>query len=137
MRRFYFLVLILACAPASAVAQDVARLPPTARQLTSQEIAILYDGKTYAFESVTFHGFVTGNVSYDLGAGTNHGTWALGSRTGSFDGEIRIVRDRFCYMAGPQDERCNYVYLDGDDIYEVKQSGIVDSIKRGALAGPH
>jgi hypothetical protein len=86
---------------------------------------------------VTYQGFVTGEVSYDLKAGTNRGSWALGSRKGDFNGKIRVAGDRFCYMAGPQDERCNYVYVDGDDIYEVKQSGIVDSIKRGALPGTH
>jgi len=121
----------------AAFAQEPPQLPASAIRMTGASILELYDGHTYAFESLTFHGLVTGEVTYDFKTGTNRGTWVLGSRSGAFDGTIRIAGDRFCYMASPQDERCNYVYLDGDDIYEVKQSGIVDSIKRGALAGAH
>lgn len=130
VRRLICASAILAAVAPSAFGEEPPQLPASAVRLAGASILELYDGQTFAFESVTFHGRVTGEVIYDFTSGTNRGTWQLGSRTGSFDGKIRIARDRFCYMAGPRDERCNYVYRDAEDIYEVKQSGIVDSVKR-------
>jgi hypothetical protein len=129
MRRLVFAAIILT-APLPAFAEDAASLPASAKRLAGATIAALYDGNAFTFKSQTFYGLVTGEVSYDFSAGTNHGTYALASRRGTFDGKIRIVGDRFCYKAGFPGERCNYVYLDGSDIYEVRQSGKVDSVKR-------
>lgn len=130
MRRFACLTAMIALTVPSASAEDAPPLPSSAVRLAGERILELYDGQTFLFESNTFHGRVTGEVAYDFSTGTNRGTWQLGSRTGAFEGKVRIVRDRFCYMASPKDERCNLVYIDGEDIYEVKQSGIVDSVKR-------
>jgi hypothetical protein len=121
---------IILTASVPAFAEDTTRLPPSAKRLAGASIAALYDGNAFTFKSQTFYGSVTGEVSYDFNAGTNHGTYALGSRRGTFDGKIRIVGDRFCYRAGTPGERCNYVYIDGADIYEVRQSGKIDSVKR-------
>ena len=131
MPRFGLAAFVLIFAPAVNFAEEALRLPPSARQLAGEEIVALYDGRTYAFESVTFYGLVTGRVTHDFQAGKNRGTWALGSRRGAFNGEIRIAGDLFCYRAESEEEHCNFVYLDGGDIYEVRQSGIVDSVKRG------
>jgi hypothetical protein len=129
MRRLVCVAVMLV-ASVSAFAQNAESLPPSAQRLAGSAILALYDGKAFTFKSRTFYGLVTGEVSYDFNAGTNHGTYALGSRRGTFDGRIRIAGDRFCYKAGSPGERCNYVYMDGADIYEVRGSGIVDSIKR-------
>ena len=130
MRRFACAAIILAVLGSPVFAEGPPRLPPSSTRLAGATIAALYDGRTYTFESHTSFGVATGEVTYDLKAGTNRGTYQLGSRKGTFDGEIRITRDRFCYKTGSTGERCNYVYLDGQDIYEVRQSGIVDSVKR-------
>ena len=124
-------VLVLVFVTAASFAAEAPPLPASARQLAGEEIVTLYDGRTYAFESVTFYGRVTGSVTYDFKSGKNRGTWALGSRRGAFNGNIRIAGDLFCYKADAEEEHCNFVYLDGGDIYEVRQSGIVDSLKRG------
>lgn len=130
MRRLLFSAIVLAVFAPSTFAKNAPTLPPSAKRLAGATIAKLYDGKAYTFESHTFYGLVTGEVSYDIKTGTNRGTYELGSRKGTFEGKIRIVGDRFCYRAGSPGERCNYVYLDGADIYEVRGSGIVDSVKR-------
>jgi hypothetical protein len=129
VRRLACGAMIFAAIVPSALAEP-ARLPASAVRLTGASILVLYDCKTYAFRSHTFYGLVTGEVSYDFNAGTNHGSYQLGSRKGTFDGKIRIAGDRFCYRAGSPGERCNYVYIDGQSIYEVRQSGIVDSVKQ-------
>jgi hypothetical protein len=129
MRRLVCAAMIFAVS-VPAFAEDTAHLPPSAKRLAGATIAALYDGAAFTFKSQTFYGLVIGEVSYDFTTGTNHGTYALGFRKGTFDGKIRIAGDRFCYRAGSPRERCNYVYVDGADIYEVRQSGIVDSVKR-------
>lgn len=130
MRRPACAAIILAVLGSPVFAEDAPNLPPSAKRLAGATIAALYDGMAFTFKSQTFYGLVTGEVTYDFKTGTNHGTYALGSRKGTFDGKIRIAGDRFCFRAGSPGERCNYVYIDGDDIYEVRQSGIVDSVKR-------
>lgn len=130
MRRFACAVAVFTVFVPAAFAQNAPTLPPSAKRLAGATIAELYDGKTYTFESYTSFGIATGEVSYDLKAGTNRGTYQLGSRNGTFGGQIRIARDRFCYKTASTGERCNYVYLDGADIYEVRGSGIIDSVKR-------
>jgi hypothetical protein len=122
--------MVFAAVTPSAFAEDPPSLPSSAKRLTGPRILALYDGKAFTYESQTFYGLVTGEVSYDFNAGTNHGTYSLGARRGTFEGKIRISGDRFCYKAGSPGERCNYVYIDGVDIYEVKGSGIVDSVKQ-------
>lgn len=130
MSRLASAVAVFAVLVPAAFAENVSTLPPSAKRLAGATIATLYDGNAFTFKSQTFYGLVTGEVTYDFKAGTNHGTYALGSRNGTFDGKIRIAGDRFCYRAGSPGERCNYVYIDGADIYEVRGSGIVDSVKR-------
>lgn len=123
-------VAAVALLVAPAFGADAPPLPASAKRLDDAGIAALYDGKTFSFKSFTFYGVVTGEVTYDFTTKTNHGTYELGSRHGSFDGTIRVFGDKFCYLAGYNNERCNYVYIDGDDIYEVRQSGVVESVKQ-------
>jgi hypothetical protein len=130
MPRFGLAALVVVFAPAVSFAEQAPNLPPSARQLVGEEIVALYDGRTYAFESVTFYGLVTGSVTYDFVSGKNRGSWMLGSRNGAFHGNIRVAGDLFCYREDRKEEHCNRVYLDGGNIYEVRQSGIVDSVKR-------
>lgn len=135
MRHLRYAALAAALAVAQpACAADPPPLPPSAVRVPGATIISLYDGKTYSFTNYTAYGVVTGEVTFDLKAGTNHGSYKLGPRTGTFDGTIRVVGDRFCYKAGFSGERCNYVYVDGRDVYEVKQSGIVESVKQAAAA---
>jgi hypothetical protein len=110
-----------------ALAEDPPKLPPDAHQLTGQEIVALYDGKTFNYKNFTFFGVVTGQVSYDFKDGTNHGTYQLGPRHGTFNGKIRIAKDRFCYTENGG-EVCDLIYQAGSIVYEVKPSGIVQGI---------
>ncbi len=119
---------VLAFFAAPAASEDAPKLPASATRLNAAAIVALYDGKTFTFKSVTDYGIATGEVTYDFKTNTNHGTYQLGSRHGTFEGAIRVSGDKFCYKARGGDI-CNYVYVDGDDIYEVKQSGFVDSVK--------
>jgi hypothetical protein len=130
MQRLACAVAVFAVFVPAAFAENAPTLPPSAKRLAGATIAELYDGTTYTFESYTSFGMATGEVSYDLKAGTNRGAYRLGPHKGTFGGQIRITRDRFCYKTPSTGERCNDVYLDGADIYEVRGSGIVDSVKR-------
>jgi hypothetical protein len=118
----------LAFFAAPAASEDTLQLPASAKRLNAAAIVALYDGKTFAFKSVTDFGIATGEVSYDFKTNTNHGTYQLGPHHGTFSGAIRVSGDKFCYKARGGDI-CNYVYIDGADVYEVKQSGFVDSVK--------
>jgi hypothetical protein len=119
---------IAAVTAAPALAADPPKLPASAMQVPGPKIAALYDGKTFAYRTYTFFGVVTGEVTYDFKTNTNHGTYRLGWHRGTFDGQISVSGDKFCYKTSSYSERCNYVYADGDELYEVKPSGIVDSV---------
>ena len=58
---------------------------------------------------------------------TTTGKWAMGKEGGDFKGKARVKGDQFCYTVGGQKERCNVVYQDGADIYEVNPKGVVTS----------
>jgi hypothetical protein len=133
LRRIACAAIILPLAAGPAVGADPPPLPATAKRLGDDAIVALYDGKTFAFQSFTFIGIATGTVTYDFTTMTDKGTYKIGPHSGTFGGAISVSEDKFCYAASGG-QRCNYVYVDGADIYEVKQSGIVDSIKRVAAA---
>jgi hypothetical protein len=134
MLRLICAAALLAPAIDLAAGAEAPTLPPSAKRISGATITRLYDGKTFTFKSFTFYGVVTGEVSYDFSAGANHGSYQLDAHQGTFDGKIRVSGDKFCYLAGYNDERCNSVYVDGVDIYEVRQSGIVESVKRAAIS---
>ncbi len=123
-------VVVFAFFVSTVLAAEAPKLPASAKRLNGAAIVALYDGKTFAYTSFTFFGVVTGEVTYDFKTETNHGTYQLGSRHGTFNGSIHVSGDKFCYKTGRTGERCNYVYIDGDDVYEVGQSGIVQSVTR-------
>ncbi len=129
--------VILAVSATSAPGAGSPPLPKSAKQLNTAAIIKLYQGKTFAFQSVTSFGLVAGEVSYDFATNTNHVTYRLGSRQGSFSGKIRVHADKFCYAADRAAERCNAVYVDGGYIYEVREGGLVDSVKQVLATPPH
>jgi len=134
--RLAYAAALLAPSTGLSFAEDAPKLPPTATQLSGPAIVKLYDGKTFTFQSFTFFGVATGEVSYDFSANTNHVVYKLGFHKGTIEGNIRVNGDKFCYSAGYGNERCNTVFVDGKDIYEVRGSGTIDSVKQEASATP-
>jgi hypothetical protein len=135
-RPFVLAAAVVGFAAAPALGAEPPKLPPTAKQLTGPQIVALYDGKTFTFTSYTFWGVVTGEASYDFKTKKNHGTYQLGSHHGTFDGTIRISGNQFCYKAGFSQEHCNSVYVDGDEVYEVRPSGKIESVDEAKKAIP-
>jgi len=114
----------------TAYAAKAPALPDSAKKLSAAEIVSLYDGKTFSFTTYTAFGVATGSVTYDFKTRTNRGNYQLGFRKGEIDGKIRMDGDRFCYKVRLDSEHCDFVYVAGNDIYDVDPSGKVRSVNR-------
>jgi hypothetical protein len=123
-------ILLLSGLCTSALAARSPDLPASARKLSAAEIVSLYDGESFSFTTYTSFGVATGTVTYDFKTKTNRGKYQLGFRKGDIDGRIRMDGDRFCYKVRLDSEHCDFVYLAGNDIYDVDPSGKVRSVDR-------
>jgi hypothetical protein len=130
MRRTACAILAVSAATTSALAEQAPQLPASAKKLTATEIVELYDGQTYSYTSYTRFGVATGIVTYDLRNNKSHGTYKLGWHHGAIDGRIRMDGDRFCYKVGIDREHCDFVYVDGDSVYDVDPDGAVRSVNK-------
>ena len=110
-----------------AVAETPPKLPPTAKKLTGAEITALYDGATIAWNNFTQKITMIGTATFDLKKKTQSRTWQGGGKSGTFTGTARVKGSKFCHKVGNTKEVCHSVYIDGTDIYEVSDKGIVDS----------
>jgi hypothetical protein len=110
-----------------AMAQSPPALPTSAKKLTGKEISTLYDGATVNFDNFTMKQPLTGTDTYDLKAHSHRGTYTLGDKSGSFSGAARVKGDQFCHREGGGSEHCDFVYVDGAEIYEVNAKGVVES----------
>ena len=123
-------ILLMCGLCTSAFAAKAPDLPASARKLSAAEVVSLYDGKSFSFTTYTAFGVATGTVTYDFKTKTNRGKYQLGFRKGDIDGKIRMDGDRFCYKVRLDNEHCDFVYLAGNDIYDVDPSGQVRSVNR-------
>ena len=110
------------------LASGAPSVPTTAKTLSGNEIAALYDGSTLKFKNFTFNKEpLTGTVTFDFKDLTQSGT-ATGY--GHYGGVIRLDGDQFCHKEGARAETCVSVYVDGADIYEVDSKGVVQSVNQ-------
>jgi hypothetical protein len=135
MRTFAVAAFFLARLTAAAAAATAPTLPPSAEKLTADQITALYDGNTYTFTSYTRFGVATGTVTYDFKANSSHGTYKLGWYRGTISGRIHMDGDKFCYKVSIDREHCDFLYQDGDTIYDVDPDGAVQSVNEPQVAG--
>jgi hypothetical protein len=129
MKRHFLITVILASTAlaTSAFAADAPQLPASAKKLSAKEIASLYDGATIKHENFTQAAPFTGTLTFDLTGNRELGTYSIGNSSGKFSGRIRIVGDQWCHQEGSGAEDCASIYIDGDTIYEVGETGVVES----------
>jgi hypothetical protein len=127
INRIVLCMSVLLISLSQAFAIEAPKVPAGAKKLTGAEIIAAYDGNTYVFDNFTEKEPLTGKTTYDLKKKTTTGEWAMGKEGGKFKGKARIKGDQFCYTVGGQKEKCNFVYEDGPDIYEVDTKGVVTS----------
>ena len=110
-----------------AAAVTAPKLPASAKKLTGAEISALFDGATLTFESYAHANLVSGTATFDLKNHTQTGTWeaAAVNKKGDVSGFVEVKGDQWCFKPDPSKEFCNFVYKDGDDIYEVSSSKVV------------
>jgi hypothetical protein len=118
-------VLTLVLIPCAALAAEAPKVPVSAKKLTSAEILKLYDNQTFAYEAYMKDGVGTGTATYDFTAKKNKVNWTMGNKSGTAQGSIRIKSNQFCYTIGGAKESCNFLYVDGSDVYEVNSKGVV------------
>jgi hypothetical protein len=128
IRQVTFAVVALALACPDAPAASGHTLPRTARKLTADEIRMLYDRRTFAFENITSSGSLYGISAYDLSRGRNAGRYRLGETVGTFEAQVRVEGDRICYLSAGNPEECSLVYVHGLDVFEVGADGKVKTV---------
>ena len=131
---FAVVAFALACTDASAASGHT--LPRTARKLTADEIRMLYDRRTFAFENITSRGSVYGISAYDLSSGRNAGRYRVGETVGTFEAKVRVQGDTICYIAPGDPEECSSVYVDRLDVFEVGADGKVKTVIFREAPGP-
>jgi hypothetical protein len=111
----------------AAAAVTAPKLPASAKKLTGAEISALFDGATLTFESYAHPNLVSGTATFDLKNHSQTGTWeaAAVNKKGDVSGFVEVKGDQWCFKPDPNKEFCNFVYKDGDDIYEVSGSKVV------------
>jgi len=79
------------------------------------------------FESYAHANLVSGTATFDLKNHSLTGTWeaAAVNKKGDISGLVEAKADQWCFKRDPNKEFCNFVYKDGDDIYEVSSSKVV------------
>ncbi len=110
-----------------AAAVTAPKLPASAKKLTGAEISALFDGATLTFESYTHPNLVSGTATFDLKNHTQTGTWeaAAVNKKGDVSGFVEVKGEQWCFKPDPKKEFCNFVYMDGADVYEVSGSKVV------------
>ena len=114
----------------SALAVQAPQLPASAKRLTADQIIKLYDGNTFTFTSYTRFGVASGTVTYDLKNNKSRGSYDLGSHHGTIDGKIHMDGDKFCYKVSMDREHCDFMYRDGQSVYDVDPDGSVRSVNQ-------
>ena len=113
---------------ASAMAEEIPKLPDGAKELKGADITALYDGSIVKWVNLSANG--TGIALYDLKGQKQHVIYDFGDKKGTFSGKIRVKGDNFCYTPPKVKEVCVIVFTDGDDIYEVDKDHVVLSKNR-------
>jgi hypothetical protein len=120
-------IVILGLSVSIASAVTAPKLPASAKKLTGAEISALFDGATMRFQSYAHPNFVSGTVSFDLKHHAQTGNWEAPAvnKKGEVKGFVEVKEDKWCFNTDQKKEFCNFVYKDGDDIYEVSSSNVV------------
>jgi hypothetical protein len=120
--------VLTVCLAGPALAVEKPKLPSDARQLTTEEIWALYEGKTFAFENYLERGSLIGLARFDLANGRNFGRYRIGTEKGTFQSRIRVSDRTICYTVENRQEECNTVYISGQDVFEVASDGTVVTV---------
>lgn len=118
---------VLPAAAKKLTAGDAPKLPASSKKLTGKDIAALYQGATMKWTNFSMKTGAMGTVTFDLAHGKQTGTWEMDGKKGDFKGTAKVKGDTLCYKAGDNPQECDFVYVDGKDIYEVNKKGIVVS----------
>jgi hypothetical protein len=111
--------------PAAAVTPPT--LPSSAKKLNGAEITALLDGATTKWESYAHDSLVTGTAKFDLKNHSQSGTWesVAKKKKGNVAGFVEVRDDKWCFKPDKINEFCNFIYTDGDSIYEVNDNHVV------------
>jgi hypothetical protein len=125
-------LVVLGLGVSAALAVTAPKLPASAKKLTGAEISALFGGATMTFQSYAHPNLVNGTATFDLNNHTQTGNWeaAAVKKKGDVKGFVEVKGDQWCFKPDPKEEFCNFVYKDGDDIYEVSSSNVVVAKER-------
>jgi hypothetical protein len=104
------------------------------QKLTGAEISALFGGATMTFQSYAHPNLVSVTTTFDLNNHTQTGTWEAPAvkKKGDVKGFVEVKGDQWCFKPESNKEFCNFVYTDGDDIYEVSSSNVVVAKERNS-----
>ena len=84
------------------------------------------------FQSYAHPNLVNGTATFDLNNHTQTGSWEAPAvkKKGDVKGFVEVKGDQWCFKPEPNKAFCNFVYKDGDDIYEVSSNNVVVAKER-------
>lgn len=120
-----FAAVSMALGTSAALAEEITKLPDSAKQLTKEEIISAYANKHLTWSHPTTdkgHG----TTIVDATVTTMSGTYDVGGSKGEWEGKISWNGQQYCYQTRPKGSQkkyskktCNLIYSGGNNFIEV------------------